>query len=71
MEGQIDEINEIIDRSSLKNEELANYSNQIESVKDKLKETDERMRSLDNSLTNTEQAILQVIKMNLKNFSYQ
>ena len=70
MEGQIDEINEIIDRSSLKNEELANYSNQIESVKDKLKETDERMRSLDNSLTNTEQAILQVIKMNLKNFNY-
>ena len=69
MEGQIDEINEIIDRSSLKNEELANYSNQIESVKDKLKETDERMRSLDNSLTNTEQAILQVIKMNLKNFN--
>ena len=68
MEGQIDEINEIIDRSSLKNEELANYSNQIESVKDKLKETDERMRSLDNSLTNTEQAILQVMKINLKNF---
>ena len=59
MESQISEINKIIDRSSLKNEELASFSNQIEAIEAKLDGTGDRMKSLDNSLTNTEQAILQ------------
>ena len=59
MESQIAEINKIIERSSLKNEELASFSNQIEAIEAKLDDTGDRMKSLDNSLTNTEQAILQ------------
>ena len=59
MESQISEINKIIERSSLKNEELASFSNQIEAIEAKLDGTGDRMKSLDNSLTNTEQAILQ------------
>ena len=59
MEADIAEVNKIIDRSSLKNEELAAFSNQIEAIENQLDGTVERMRNLDNSLTNTEQAILQ------------
>ena len=59
MESQIGEINQIIDRSSLKNEELASFSNQIEAIEARLDDTGDRMKNLDNSLTNTEQAILQ------------
>ena len=59
MESQIAEINQIIDRSSLKNEELASFSGQIEAIEAQLDGTGDRMKSLDNSLTNTEQAILQ------------
>lgn len=59
MEADIAEVNKIIDRSSLKNEELAAFSNQIEAIETQLDGTVDRMRNLDNSLTNTEQAILQ------------
>merc|ERR1719384_1835421 len=59
IESQIAEINQIIDRSSLKNEELASFSGQIEALQDSLLSAGDRMKSLDNSLTNTEQAILQ------------
>ena len=59
MESQIAEVNNIIERSSLKNEELAAFSDQISAIESQLDGTVDRMRSLDNSLTNTEKAILQ------------
>ena len=59
MESQIAEVNNIIERSSLKNEELAAFSDLTSAIEAQLDGTVERMRSLDNSLTSTEQAILQ------------
>ena len=59
MESQIAEMNKIIDRSSLKNEELESFSNQIKTIEDQLDGTNSRMKTLDNSLATTEQAILQ------------
>ena len=58
MESQIAEVNQIIDRSSLKDEELIGFRDQITSIESALEDTVDRMRSLDNSLTSTEQAIL-------------
>ena len=58
MESQIAEVNQIIDRSSLKDEELIGFRDQITSIESALEDTVDRMRNLDNSLTSTEQAIL-------------
>ena len=57
MESQIAEVNQIIDRSSLEDEELIEFRDQITSIEKGLEDTVGRMRSLDNSLTSTEQAI--------------
>jgi len=59
MESQIAEVNQIIERSSLKNEELAAFSGRISGIETELGETVDRMKSLDESLTGTEQQILQ------------
>lgn len=59
MESQISEVNKIIDRSSLKNEELASFTQEIQGIEDKLTDTTNRIKQLDNGLTETEQSILQ------------
>jgi len=59
MESQIAEVNQIIERSSLKNEELASFTEDIKGIEDKLSDTTNRIKQLDNSLTETEQSILQ------------
>merc|ERR1719410_3118969 len=59
MESQITEVNQIIDRSSLKDEELIGFRNRITNLEAGLEATVGRMTELDNSLTSTEQAILQ------------
>jgi len=59
MESQIAEVNQIIERSSLKNEELASFTEDIKGIEDKLADTTNRIKQLDNSLTETEQSILQ------------
>ena len=59
MESQIAEVNQIIDRSSLKDSELIAFQARIKEQETGLEETVGRMTELDNSLTSTEQAILQ------------
>jgi len=59
MESQIAEVNKIIDRSSLKNEELAIFAENINGIEAQLEDTTKRMENLDNSLTEIEQSILQ------------
>ena len=59
MESQIAEVNQIIDRSSLKDSELIAFRARITEQETGLEATVGRMTELDNSLTSTEQAILQ------------
>ena len=59
MESQIAEVNQIIDRSSLKDSELIAFRARITEQETGLEATVARMTELDNSLTSTEQAILQ------------
>jgi len=59
MENQIAKVNEIINQSSLKNEELASFTEDIARIEEQLGDTTTRTKDLDNSLAETEQSILQ------------
>ena len=59
IESPIAEVNKIIDRSSHKNEELASFSQEIKGIEDKLTDTTNRIKQLDNRLIETDQSIIQ------------
>ena len=59
MESKIAEVNDIISRSSLKNEELEKFTDSIKSIETELQATTDRSKDLDNSLAETEQSIMQ------------
>ena len=59
MESSIAEVQDIISRSSLKNDELQKFTKDIERIDRELKATTERSKQLDNNLAETEQSILQ------------
>ena len=59
MESSINEVEDIISRSSLKNEELQKFTDDIDRIDGELKATTDRSKQLDNNLAETEQSILQ------------
>ena len=59
MESSIEEVNDIISRSSLKNDELEKFTDSIKSIESELEATTTRSKQLDSSLANTEQSIHQ------------
>lgn len=59
MESKIAEVNDIISRSSLKNEELEKFTDSIKRIETELQATTDRSKDLDNSLAETEQSIMQ------------
>jgi len=59
MEDQIAEVNNIIDQSSLKNEELTSFTNDIRGIEERLANTNQRNKDLDNNLAEIETSIVQ------------
>lgn len=59
MESSIEEVNSIISRSSLKNEELDKFTESINRIEAELEATTDRSKQLDDNLAETEQSILQ------------
>lgn len=59
MESSIEEVNNIISKSSLKNEELDRFTEDINQIEDALQATTDRSKELDTRLAETEQSILQ------------
>jgi len=59
MESSIEEVNNIISRSSIKNEELEKFTDSINSIEAELEATTGRSKELDDSLAQTEQSINQ------------